>query len=86
VVARPGRHAHKWDAVRSRHRGHDRQRPVTTGHPERVCASCHGFPGQRVQVLAGGQDDSLDPLVTRALCDPGVCGLASARPRVDEQH
>jgi hypothetical protein len=72
--------------VRSRHRGHDRQRPVAAGHPQRIRAGRHGFPGQRVQVLARGEDDGLDPLFARPLGDPGVCGLAATRPRVDEQH
>ena len=52
VVVRPGRNAHKRNAVRSRRCGHDRQRPVATGHPERVCVGRRGFTGQRVQVLA----------------------------------
>ena len=71
VVARPGRNAHKRDPVRSRHCGHDRQRPVATGHPERIRAGRHGFPGQRGQVLARGEDDSLDPLFARPLGEPG---------------
>jgi hypothetical protein len=86
VVACPGRDTHKWNAVRSRHRGHDRQRPVATGHPERVCAGRHGFPGQRVQVLARGEDDGLDLFFPRPLGKPGARGLAVTRPRVDEQH
>ncbi len=86
MVARAGRNAHKWNAVRGRHRGHHRQRPVATGHPKRVSAGRHCFTGQRVQVLSGGEDDNLDPLRARTLGDPGVCGLAATGPRVDEQR
>ena len=86
VVACAGWNAHKWNAVRSRHCGHDRQRSVAAGHAERVCACRHGFPGQRGQVLARGEDDGLDLLLARPLGDPGARGLAAARPRVDEQY
>jgi hypothetical protein len=72
--------------VPGRRCGHDRQRPVAAGHPERIRAARHGFPGQRGQVLARGQDDGFDPLVARPLGQPGARGLAVTRPRVDEQH
>jgi hypothetical protein len=78
VVARAGRDAHKRDPVRSRHCGYDRQRPVATGHPERIRAGRHGFTGQRVQVLARGEDDSLDPPFPCSLGKPGARGLAVA--------
>jgi hypothetical protein len=54
VVACPGGNAHKWNLVRSRRCGHDCQRPVATGRPERVCAGRRGCAGQRRQVLARG--------------------------------
>ena len=74
VVARPGWDAHKWNAVRSRHRGDDRQRPVATGHPERV--GRHGFTGQRGQVLARGEDDGLDLLSRARSASPARAALA----------
>ena len=86
VVARPGRNAHKRNSVRSRHCGHDRQRPITTSGPERVCAALRSSTGQRRQVLARVEDDGLDPLFARPLGNPGACGLAATRPGVDEQH
>ena len=32
------------------------------------------------------EDDNLDPLCARPLGNPGARGLATARPRVDQQH
>jgi hypothetical protein len=86
LVARSGWDAHERDPVRRRHRGHDRQRPVTAGHPERVRAARRGFTGERGQVLARREDDHLDPLLARPLGQPGGCGRAITRSGVDEQH
>ena len=61
----------------------DAELPVLRHENQRIRAGRHGFPGQRVQVLARGEDDGLDPLFARPLGDPGVCGLAATRPRVD---
>jgi hypothetical protein len=80
VVARPGRDTHKWNAVRSRHRGHDRERPVATGHPERVRARRHGFTGQRGQVLARGEDDGLDLPSCAPSASPAHAALPSPGP------
>lgn len=58
--------------MRSRHCGHDRQRSVAAGHPERIRAGRHAFMSQRGQVLARGEDDGLDPCFPRPLGPPGA--------------
>jgi hypothetical protein len=68
------------------HRGHDPQRPVATGNPQRVRTISHGFPGQRFQALARRKDDRLNPSVARPLGNRSACGLAPARSGVDKQH
>ena len=72
-----GRDAHERNPVRSRNCGHDRQRPVASGHPERVGAGRHGFTGQRGQVLTRGEDDGFDPLARARSATPARAALPS---------
>jgi hypothetical protein len=65
--------------------GHDRERPVPASHAKSVCAACYRCPGERWQVLAGGQDDNLDTQSAGPLNDAAALGRTPAGPGIDEQ-
>ncbi len=63
--------------MRGRRRSYDCQRPVATGHAERIRAGRHGIAGQRGQVLARGEDDGLDPFARARSAIPARAALPS---------
>ena len=54
----------------------DRERAVTTGHPERIRAAGHGLIDQAAQVLVAAELDDLDALLLSALSDARTRGGA----------
>ena len=66
VVARSRGYADERQFVRASGGSDDRERAVTTGHPERIRAAGHGLIDQAPQVLAAAEFDDLDALLPSA--------------------
>ena len=86
VVPCAGRRADERPSVRDGCCGDDSERPVAAGHAERVRAARHGVGDQRGKIVVRAQDNHLDSALARTLGESGTRSLATARPRVDEQH
>ena len=73
VVARSRGYADERQFVRGGGGSDDRERAVTTGHPERIRAAGHGLIDQAPQVLVAAEFDDLDALL------PSVFSYARTR-------
>ena len=61
VVAGPNRHAHERQIVRQGDLGHQGLRPVATRHAKDVRSALHSSLGTTLEIVAGAEDDILDP-------------------------
>ena len=84
MVACPGRHADKRKVAPSSGSGHERHRAVAPSHPQGVGTALNGGTQQRLEDVALGQDDYLDPEVVGLLGEPKAGGDSVARPGVDD--
>ncbi len=66
VVARSRGYADERQFVRASGGSDDRERAVTTGHPERIRAARHSLIDQAPQVLVAAEFDDLDALLPSA--------------------
>ena len=85
VVPGAGWNADERKPVGPRRRGRDPERPVATGHAERIRPVGHGFIDEGWQVVVRTEDEGVDPSLARPLDQPCLRCPAAAGPRVDEQ-
>ena len=85
VVAGAGWNADERKPVGACRRGRDPERPVATGHAERIRPVGHGFIDEGCQVVVRTEDEGVDPSLARPLDQPRPRCPAAAGPRVDEQ-
>ena len=86
VVAGAGGNADERKHVRESSCGHNRERAVAPGDSEGVRAVRDRLVDERRKAVPGVEDDHVDAALSRALGEAGARRLATAGPRVDEQH
>jgi hypothetical protein len=86
VVTGTGGDTDERKVARERGRRRDGERPVSAGDAERVRPVRHGLVDERLEVVAGAQDDHVDAALACPFGEAGAGCLAAARPRVDKQH